>query len=66
MRQTVALPPALGLFAVVGFGLVFGFLGVLLASPLAVAALVAVKGLWLREALGAETELPGEAEQREA
>lgn len=65
-RHTVALPPALGLFAVIGFGLVFGFLGVLLATPLAVVALVAVKGLWLREALGAETELPGEATEREA
>ena len=59
-RQTVSLPPALTLFAVVGFGLLFGPLGVLFATPLAVVAFVAVKQLWVRDALGEAVEVPGE------
>lgn len=59
-RRTVHLPPVLPLFAVVVFGLLFGFMGVLFATPLAVVAFVAVKKLWVRDALGEETRLPGE------
>jgi predicted PurR-regulated permease PerM len=59
-RQTVALPPALTLFAVVAFGLLFGPLGVLLATPLAVVVFVAVKKLWVRDTLGEQTAVPGE------
>jgi predicted PurR-regulated permease PerM len=59
-RRTVSLPPALTLFAIVAFGLVFGPLGVLFAAPLAVVAFVAVKRLWVREALGEATDVPGE------
>lgn len=59
-RRTVSLPPAITLFAVVAFGLLFGLLGVLFATPLAVVVLVAVKKLWVREVLGEPTEVPGE------
>ena len=59
-RRMVDLPPALTLFSIVAFGLVFGFVGVLLAAPLTVVAFVAVKKLWVRDALGEETEVPGE------
>jgi predicted PurR-regulated permease PerM len=59
-RQAVSLPPAVTLFAVVAFGLLFGPLGVLFATPLAVVALVAVKKLWVREALGEPVAVPGE------
>jgi predicted PurR-regulated permease PerM len=61
-RRMVSLPPALTLFAIIAFGLVFGPLGVLFAAPLAVVAFVAVKKLWVREALGEETDVPGEDE----
>ena len=61
-RQTVRLPPALPLFAVVVFGLLFALPGVLLATPLAVVAFVAVKKLWVRDTLGNATTLPGEPE----
>lgn len=54
-RQVVSVPPALTVFSVVGFGLLFGPLGVILATPLAVVLLVLVKRLYLREA-------PAEAE----
>ena len=60
-RRTVSLPPALPLFAVLVFGLLFGIMGVLYATPLAVIAFVAIKKLWVRDALGEDTQLPGEA-----
>ncbi|HET7199107.1 MAG TPA: hypothetical protein VFI86_10590 [Burkholderiales bacterium] len=53
-RWTIALPPALGVFAVVAVGYLLGPLGVLLATPLTVVAFVLVKRLYLREALGEE------------
>jgi predicted PurR-regulated permease PerM len=59
-RQAVSLPPAITLFAVVAFGLLFGPLGILFATPLAVVAFVAVKMLWVRAALGEPTEVPGD------
>jgi predicted PurR-regulated permease PerM len=59
-RQAVSLPPAVTLFAVVAFGLLFGPLGILFATPLAVVAMVAVKRLWVRDTLGESTDLPGE------
>ena len=59
-RRTVHLPPALPLFAVVVFGLLFGLMGVLLATPLAVMAFVGIKKLWVRDTLGEATRLPGE------
>lgn len=48
-RQVVSVPPALTLFSVLAFGLLFGPLGVILATPLAVVVLVLVKRLYLRE-----------------
>ncbi len=62
-RHTVNLPPALPLFAVVVFGLLFGLAGVLLATPLAVLAFVAIKKLWVRDTLGETTRLPGESDE---
>jgi predicted PurR-regulated permease PerM len=59
-RRVVELPPAVTLFAVVAFGLLFGSLGVLFATPLAVVIFVAIKKLWVRETLGEPTPLPGE------
>jgi predicted PurR-regulated permease PerM len=63
-RRAVELPPALGLFAIVVFGLLFGFIGVFLAVPLTVAIMVLVKKLWIRETLGEATTLPGEGADR--
>src|SRR5690606_20797257 len=41
LRRAVALPPALTVLAVVGAGLLFGLLGLFLATPLLVVLLVA-------------------------
>ena len=59
-RQMVDLPPALLLFSVVAVGLLFGITGVLIAAPLTIVIYVLVKMLWVRDALGQETHVPGE------
>ncbi len=46
-RWAVELPPAYGLMAVVAFGLMFGFLGVMFGSPLAVVLMFLVQRLYL-------------------
>jgi predicted PurR-regulated permease PerM len=59
-QHAVDLPPAITIIAIVAFGVLFGVLGVLLATPLAVVVLVGVKKLWIRDTLDEQTELPGE------
>jgi predicted PurR-regulated permease PerM len=59
-RRMVTIPPALLLFSVTTFGILFGFLGILVAAPLTVVVYVAVKKLYVRETLGQATTVPGE------
>jgi predicted PurR-regulated permease PerM len=59
-NEVLSVPPALGLFAIVAAGVLFGPLGLLLGFPLAVIAFVLVKKLYVRETLGEETPVPGE------
>lgn len=59
-QRAVSMPPALVLFAILVFGVAFGWLGVFLAVPLAVAITVLVKKLWIRQTLGEHTTVPGE------
>jgi predicted PurR-regulated permease PerM len=63
-NRTVQIPPALTLFAVVTAGVAFGPMGVILAAPLTVLAYVAVKKLYVREALGEDTRVPGEPKSK--
>jgi predicted PurR-regulated permease PerM len=51
-RETVWLPPALVILAVVMFGLLFGVLGLLVATPLTAVAVVWVKMLYVQDILG--------------
>ncbi len=51
-RKTVSLPPGLTLGAQVFLGVIFGILGVALATPLTAAALVITKRLYLEDTLG--------------
>jgi predicted PurR-regulated permease PerM len=46
-RWAVALPPALGLLAVVIFGTLFGLIGVLLATPLMVVSMILIDKLYV-------------------
>ena len=59
-RRMVSMPPALLLFAVLAFGLVFWLVGVIIAAPLTVVLYVLVKKLYVRRTLGEPTEVPGE------
>ena len=56
----VEIPAVITLFCLLAFGLLFGFLGVLLAAPLAVVTYVLVKRLYVIEALDTPTPIPGE------
>lgn len=51
-RDRVALPPALTLSAQVVLGLLTGFLGLLLAAPLAAAAMVLTQMVYVQDVLG--------------
>lgn len=60
-KRAVALPPVLTMFGIVAFGTLFGLPGVLVATPLIVVLFVNVRLLYLRNALGEEISVPGEA-----
>ena len=63
-QQAVSLPPAVTMFALLAFGVLFGPLGVLLATPLAVVCLVVVKQVWVGRVLGEPVSLPGKDRER--
>jgi predicted PurR-regulated permease PerM len=63
--RVVDLPPAVGLFATVAIGILFGPLGLLLGYPLAVVADVAIRRLYVREALGETVDIPAERERHQ-
>ncbi|MET1024036.1 MAG: AI-2E family transporter [Pseudoxanthomonas sp.] len=58
-QRAVDLPPALLLFSLFGIGALLGPPGVLLAAPLTVVLYVLVKRLYVVEALGTDTPIPG-------
>jgi predicted PurR-regulated permease PerM len=64
-KRMVALPPVIMLFGILCFGLLFGPLGVLFATPLAVFLFVVVNKLYVREVLHEPTEVPGEKQVRQ-
>ncbi|HEU0310979.1 MAG TPA: AI-2E family transporter [Sphingomicrobium sp.] len=59
-QYAVELPGVILLFSLLGFGLLFGTLGVVLAAPLTVVTYVLVKRLYVIEALHTPTPIPGE------
>lgn len=64
-KNVAALPVVLGIFAVVGLGTLFGPLGVLFATPLALVLYTVTSMLYRRDVLGDEAAtVPGEAPQR--
>lgn len=58
--RAVDLPPAVGLFAVVAIGILFGPLGLVLGYPLAIVTDVAVRRLYVRETLGEKVVITSE------
>lgn len=59
-QYVVDLPGVVLLFSLIGFGTLFGTIGVILAAPLAVVTLVLVKRLYVIDALDTPTSIPGE------
>jgi predicted PurR-regulated permease PerM len=59
-KHAVNVPPALLLFALVAAGVLFGFLGVLLAAPLTVVVYVMVQRLYVRTLLGKDITIAGD------
>lgn len=59
MKEGLALPPVLTILAQAAMGLVFGFVGLLIAVPLLGAIMVPVKLLYVQGVVGDEVDLPG-------
>jgi predicted PurR-regulated permease PerM len=59
-QYAVDVPAVVLLFSLLAFAVLFGGIGVLLAAPLTVVSYVLVKRLYVREALGTPTPIPGE------
>jgi predicted PurR-regulated permease PerM len=59
-QYAVDLPGVVLLFSLIGFGMIFGTLGVILAAPLSVVTYVLVKRLYVIETLHTPTPIPGE------
>lgn len=59
-QYAVDLPGVVLLFSLIGFGMLFGTLGIILAAPLTVVCYVLVKRLYVQETLGTKTPIPGE------
>jgi len=58
-KHAVNVPPAVLLFAVLAAGLLFGFIGVLLAAPLTIVVFVMVQRLYVQAMLGKTVEVGG-------
>jgi predicted PurR-regulated permease PerM len=63
-KRAVAMPPVVLLTAQIAFGLLFGLMGVFLATPLAVAAMVLVQTLYIQDTLGESIRVMGERPRR--
>ena len=55
------MPPIITLLAQAVMGLVFGFLGLLVAMPLVGAAMVLIKMLYVQDVVGDQIPLPSDA-----
>lgn len=51
-RRAAGLPPVMTIFGVIGFGVLFGLPGILVAAPLMVVAMVLVQRLYIEGVLG--------------
>jgi predicted PurR-regulated permease PerM len=59
-QYAVDLPGVVLIFSLIAFGILFGFIGIIFAAPMAVVTYVMVKKLYVRETLGTPTPIPGE------
>lgn len=61
-KRASSLPPVLAILAVIGFGVLFGFMGVLLATPLLLVLIVLVRMLYVEDTLGDTSAAPAPVE----
>lgn len=59
-RRAVHLPPVLTILSIVGFGILLGLPGIVMAAPLAVTLMVAVERLYVRQTLHKHVVVPGD------
>ncbi|MDO5370782.1 AI-2E family transporter [Paracoccus sp. (in: a-proteobacteria)] len=66
-KKASALPPVLTILAVVAFGVLFGFMGVLLATPLLLVTIILVRMIYVEDVLGDHSiEAPEEEAAKKA
>jgi len=58
-REAVSLPPVVTLFAILVASALFGLVGVLFATPLAVAVMVLTQTLYVKDTLGRKVDVAG-------
>ena len=63
MKEGLELPPVLTILGQALFSLVFGFLGLLVAVPVLATVLVPVRLLYVRDVVGDEVTIPGQADE---
>ena len=63
-QKMVHIPPAVVILSIVAFGLLFGIAGIILATPLAVIAMVLVGMFYVEDVLGKEITIPGREEEK--
>jgi predicted PurR-regulated permease PerM len=56
-KHAVDVPPAVLLFSVIGMGILFGFIGVVLAAPLTIVLFVLVQRIYVQTLLGRDIEV---------
>jgi len=61
MKRGLDLPPVVTIVSQAVMGIVFGFLGLLVAMPMVASAMVMIKMLYVEDVVGDEVSLPGEA-----
>jgi len=64
-RKAVDLPPAIGIIAQILLGILVGAVGLILAWPIAAAAIIAVKMMYVEDLLGDEIETPDDLNKKE-
>lgn len=65
-RRAVKVPPFLTLIAVVAFGVLFGTIGIIFATPLLVVVYTLVRLLYIRNTLGEDVSMAGEDDENGA
>ncbi|MEZ5815514.1 MAG: AI-2E family transporter [Hyphomicrobiaceae bacterium] len=64
-ERMAEIPPFVVLFGLIAFGFVFGLIGFIVAGPLTLVAYVLVNELYVRDMLGQDVKVPGEAKPEE-